>query len=223
MTMFKKLLLSGAFAVPFFFSAQEATTSESRISVIPSVGYAWRLAKMPEGISKESRDYIKGLKNGVDISVSAYYHLKSNSAIGLKYSTYLASSDGRITVQDSNGQIVSGFVSTKDNITFVGPAYMFSNFKDDTKHKLFYDIALGVISYTTKTGSITGKGSNLGLEVNFAYQYALTDHIFIGPKLGLTGGTLSKMKYNGTTVDFGDEEREGLSRLSLSAAATFRF
>jgi hypothetical protein len=223
MIMFKKLLLAGAFAVPLFFSAQQATTSESRISVIPSVGYAWRLAKMPEGISKESRDYIKGLKSGVDVSISAYYHHNGNGAVGLKYSTYLASSDGRIAVQGSNGQVVSGYVSTKDNITFVGPAYMFSNFREDTKHKLFYDIALGVITYTTKTGSITGKGSNLGLEANFAYQYALTNHIFIGPKLGLTGGTLSKMKYNGTTVDFGEEEREGLSRLSLSAAATFRF
>lgn len=223
MTMFKKLLISGAFAVPFFFSAQETTTSDSRISVIPSVGYAWRLAKMPKGISKESRDYIKGLKIGVDVSVSAYYHLKSNSAIGLKYSTYLASSNGRITLQDVSGQNVSGFVSTKDNITFIGPSYMFSNFKDDTKHKLFYDISLGVISYTTKTGSITGKGSNLGMEINFGYQYAVTNHIFIGPKLGLTGGTLSKMKYNGTTVEFGEEEREGLTRLSLSAAATFRF
>jgi len=39
----------------------------------------------------------------------------------------------------------------------------------------------------------------------------------------MTGGTLSKMKYNGTTVNFGEEEREGLTRLSLSAAATFRF
>ncbi|MCY0978922.1 hypothetical protein PGH12_09395 [Chryseobacterium wangxinyae] len=221
--MLKKLFLSGAFAIPFFFSAQETTVSESRVSIIPSVGYAWRLAKMPEGISKESKDYIRGLKSGVDVSVSAYYHLKGNGAVGLKYSTYFASSDGRISVQNSNGQIVSGFVSTKDNISFIGPAYMFSNFKDETRHKLFYDIAVGVITYTTKTGSVKGTGSNVGLEANFAYQYAISNHIFIGPKIGLTGGALSKMKYNGTTVDFGEDEREGLSRLSLSAAATFRF
>jgi hypothetical protein len=149
--------------------------------------------------------------------------LKGNGAIGIKYSNYMASSDGRLTVKGFNGETVSGFVTTKDNISFVGPAYMFSNFKDDTKHKLFYDIALGVITYTTKTGSVKGTGSNLGLEVNFGYQYAITNQIFIGPKLGLTGGTLSKMKYNGTTVNFGEDEREGLTRLSLSAAATFRF
>lgn len=224
MNMFKKLLMSGAFAIPLLFSAQEETPkSEPRISIIPSVGYAWRLAKMPSGIPKETKDYIKGLKSGLNVDVSAYYHLKGNGAIGIKYSNYMASSDGRLTVQDINGGTVSGFVSTKDNISFVGPAFMFSNFKEDTKHKLYYDIALGVITYTTKTGSVKGTGSNLGLEANFAYQYAITNQIFIGPKLGLTGGTLSKMKYNGTTVNFGEDEREGLSRLSLSAAATFRF
>ncbi|WP_162088394.1 hypothetical protein [Chryseobacterium aquaeductus] len=220
--MLKKLLMSGAFAIPFFFSAQETSSPEPKISIIPSVGYAWRLAKMPGGISRETREYLKGLKSGMNVDISAYYHLKGDGAIGLKYSNYFASSDGRIAVQDLNGQIVSGFVSTKDNITFVGPSYMFSNFKQDTKHKLYYDIALGVITYTTKTGTVKGTGSSLGMEANFAYQYAITNQILVGPKLGATAGTLSKMKYNGTTIDFG-EEREGLSRLSLSLAATFRF
>lgn len=99
---------------------------------------------------------------------------------------------------------------------------MFSNFNEGTKHKLFVDLALGVISYTTKTNNVTGKGSNLGAEMNIAYQYAITKNVYLGPKLGLTGGTLSKMTYNGQTVNFGDN-KEGLSRVNLSAAATFRF
>lgn len=222
--MFKKLLISGAFLIPFFLIAQENTvTSQSRIAVIPSVGYAWRLAKIPSGTSNETRDYIKGLKSGFDVSLGTYYLLNGNGAIGLKYSGYFASSNGRITVQDFNGQIASQLVTTNDNISFFGPSYMFSNFKEDTKHKLYYDISVGVITYVTKTRNITGKGANIGADFNFAYQYALSNNIFIGPKIGFTGGTLSKMKYNGTTVDFGEDEGEGLTRLSLSAAATFRF
>lgn len=221
--MLKKLIITAVCAAPFFSSAQEVSEREPRISLIPSAGYAWRLAKMPSGITQETRNYIKGLKNGFNFDISAYYHLKGDGAIGIKYSNYMATSDGRLTVQDINGGMASAFVSTKDNISFIGPAFMFSNFKQDTKHKFYYDIALGVITYTTKTGSVKGTGSNLGGEVNFAYQYAVTNHILIGPKLGFTGGTLSKMKYNGTTVNFGDEEKEGLTRLSLSAAATFRF
>lgn len=222
--MFKKLLFSGVLVIPFLFNAQENTSvPKSRVAVIPSVGYAWRLAKIPTGVANETKDYIRGLKSGVDVSLGSYYLLKGNGAIGLKYSGYFASSDGRITVQDQNGQIVSGSVTTKDNISFFGPSYMFSNFKEDTKHKLYYDISLGVITYVTKTGNVTGKGSNIGADINFAYQYAVSNNIFIGPKIGLTGGTLSKMKYNGTTVNFGEDQKEGLTRLSLSASATFHF
>lgn len=222
--MFRKLMLLGVSIAPFLFSAQEAASApQPKVAIIPSVGYAWRLAKTPSGITNDTKNYIKGLKNGIDVSIGTYYLLNGNGAIGLKYSGYFASSDGRLTVQDNNGQNVSGFVSTKDNISFIGASYMFSNFKEDTKHKLFYDISLGVITYTTKTGNVKGTGANVGAEINLAYQYALNDHVFIGPKLGLTGGSLSKMKYNGTTINFGDDEREGLTRLSLSAAATFRF
>lgn len=220
--MLKKLLLLGALSPSLIFS-QDTQKSEPKISIIPSFGVAWRLAEMPSGIPEDTKDYIRGLKTGINFDLSAYYHLRGNSAIGLKYSNYMASSDGRLTVQDGNGNPVSGFVNTKDNISFVGPAYMFSNFKEGTKHKFFYDIALGMLTYTTKTGSVKGTGSNLGLDANLGYQYAVSQQFFIGPKIGFVAGTLSKMKYNGTTVDFGEDTKEGLTRVSLSAAATFRF
>ncbi|WP_261509851.1 hypothetical protein [Chryseobacterium paludis] len=159
----------------------------------------------------------------MNFDISAYYNVKGNINLGIKYSNYSASSNGRISVLDNNGQVVSANVSTKDNISFFGPAFMYSNFNDESKHKFYYDVALGAITYTTKTGTVKGKGSNLGLDANFAYQYALSKYFFIGPKVGLTAGTLSKMTFNGNTVNLGDDEKEGLTRLSLSAAATFRF
>ncbi|ASK30610.1 hypothetical protein CEY12_11020 [Chryseobacterium sp. T16E-39] len=216
--MIKKITFLGMFSISILSVAQQ------KISIIPSVGYAWRIAKTPSNMPKDTRDYIKGLKSGVNFDVSAYYNLSGNINLGLKYSNYSASSDGRISVRDNNtGQTITGNVSTKDHISFFGPAFMFSNFNEESNHKLYYDIALGVISYTTKTGNVKGTGSNLGLDANVAYQYALSKYFFIGPKIGFTAGTLSKMKFNGTTVDFGDDEKEGLSRVSLSAAATFRF
>ena len=162
------------------------------------------------------------MKSGLSVDLSAYYHLRGNLALGVKFSNYSASSTGTLSGSDSMGQVVSATVSTTDNITFFGPAFMISNFTESTKHKLFLGLGLGVISYTTKTGNVKGTGSNVGVDMNIGYQYALTQNIFLGPKLGLTGGTLTKMKYNGQTVDFGDQ-KEGLSRVSLSAAATFRF
>jgi hypothetical protein len=214
--MIKKLITLGLFSISAMSFAQ-------KVSVMPSVGYAWRTAEMPKGITYEERNYIKGLKKGVNFDISAYYHVNPILGVGLKFSNYSASSDGRLSVMDNQGNIVTGNVSTKDNITFFGPALMISNFSEQTRHKMFIDMGLGVISYTTKTGSVKGTGSNLGAELNFGYQYQVSKNFLIGPKLGLTAGTLSKMKFNGVTYEFGEEEKEGLHRVSLSAAATFRF
>ncbi|MBV8327959.1 hypothetical protein [Chryseobacterium sp.] len=215
--MIKKLILLGAISGSLLSFAQQ-----QKISIMPSVGYAWRVAETPSGLSREEKDYVKGLKNGVHFDISAYYNLRS-VGIGFKFSNYNASSNGWISGFDNNGTMVSVPVSTKDNITFFGPSVMYSNYNEPTKHKLFVDLALGVISYTTKTGSIKGTGSNLGLDAGFGYQYEVSKNFMIGPKVGITGGTLNKMKFNGMTYEFGDNEKEGLTRISLSAAATFRF
>ncbi|WP_089738465.1 hypothetical protein [Chryseobacterium jejuense] len=212
--MIKKLMLLGAISTSLFSFAQ-------KFSFVPSVGYAWRVAETPSGLSKQEKDYIKGLKSGLHFDLSAYYHV-NNIGIGLKFSNYSASSNGMLAVGNPYGNTMYVTVSTKDNITFIGPSIMYSNYNEPTKHKLILDAALGVISYTTKTGNVKGTGSNLGLDAGFGYQYALSDHLFIGPKLSVTAGTLNKMKINGTTVDMSDA-KEGLTRVSLSGVATFHF
>ncbi len=214
--MIKKLILLAAFSSSLISFAQQ-----QKFSIMPSVGYGWRTAETVSGLSKEERDYVKGLKSGVHFDISAYYHLKQ-IGLGLKFSNFSASSDGYLTGISDNGVLVSIPVTTRDNITFFGPSMMYSNYNEPTRHKLFMDVALGVISYTTKTGGIKGTGSNLGLDAGIGYQYQVSKNILIGPKLSATVGTLNKMTFNGQTVDLGDN-KEGLTRVSLSAAATFRF
>lgn len=214
--MIKKLITLGLFSITAMSFAQQ------KFSIIPSVGYAWRTAKTVSGLSREEENYVKGLKSGMNFDISAYYQVNNILSVGLKYSNYSASSDGYI-LGYVNNMPVSVPVTTKDQINFYGPAVMISNFNEETRHKMFVDMGLGVISYTTKTANVKGTGSNLGAELNFAYQYQITKNILIGPKLGLTAGTLNKMKINGVTYDFDDDQKEGLHRVSLSAAATFRF
>lgn len=221
--MIKKLITLGVFSISLLSFAQQTENKAPKISIIPSVGYAWRTAKTASGLSKTEQDYIKGLKSGVNFDISAYYHLKNIVAIGLKYSNYSASSDGFLSGYGPNGMPMSIPVTTKDHISFFGPTVMISNFSEATRHKMYLDMGLGVISYTTKTGNVKGTGSNLGAEINFAYQYQISKNFLIGPKVGLTGGTLNKMKFNGQTIEFGEDQKEGLHRVSLSAAATFRF
>lgn len=204
------------------FSISAMSFAQQKFSIMPSVGYAWRTASMPKGISNEERNYIKGLKTGVNFDIAAYYNV-NNVGIGFRYSNYSASSSATLRLQDPSGSIVSAQINTKDNITFFGPSLMYSNYNEDTKHKLFMDFGLGAISYKTVTGSMTAKGTSLGLEADFGYQYAITNNILIGPKLGFTAGTLSSMTFNGTKVEFEKDQKEGLHRVSLSAAASFRF
>ncbi|WP_346986545.1 hypothetical protein [Chryseobacterium sp. POE27] len=214
--MIKKLITLGLFSITAMSFAQQ------KFSIIPSVGYAWRTAKTVSGLSREEENYVKGLKSGMNFDISAYYQVNNILSVGLKYSNYSASSDGYI-LGYVNNMPVSVPVTTKDQINFYGPAVMISNFNEETRHKMFVDMGLGVISYTTKIANVKGTGSNLGAELNFAYQYQITKNILIGPKLGLTAGTLNKMKIDGVTYDFNDDQKEGLHRVSLSAAATFRF
>ncbi|SIS82194.1 hypothetical protein SAMN05421786_102352 [Chryseobacterium ureilyticum] len=215
--MIKKLFLLGAISISFISFAQQ-----QKISIVPSVGYAWRIAETASGLSKAEKDYVKGLKNGLHFDISAYYNLR-NIGLGVKFSHFNASSNGFLFGYNNNGMPVSIPVTTKDNITFVGPSLMYSNYNEPTKHKLFFDVAIGVISYTTKTADIKGTGSNLGLDAGVGYQYEVSKNFLIGPKLSVTAGTLNKMTFNGRTVDFGNDQKEGLTRVSLSAAATFRF
>lgn len=227
--MIRKILFAGAFVSSFVLQAQESEDfkpvegSTPKITLIPSVGYAWRTAKTADGLTQNQKDYVKGIKKGMTFDFSAYYNIKQNWGLGLKFSYFSASTEGNLTFPDPNtGYNVTGYSSSKDNITFIGPAFMFSNFNEATRHKFYYDLGLGVVTYTTKSGNVKGTGSNLGLDANIAYQYAITNQIFVGPKLGYTVGTLTKMKFNGQTVDLG-ENKEGLGRVNLSLAATFRF
>jgi len=223
--MIKKLITLGIFSLSFLSFAQQ------KFSIIPSVGYAWRTAETASGLTRDEKEYVKGLKHGVNFDIAAYYHPKgsANIAIGVKYSDFSASSSGFMTASDNNGTLYSIPVTTKDKITFFGPSIFISNYNEPSRHKLFVDLALGVITYTTKTTAnntpvnAKGKGNNLGVDAGIGYQYMIHKNFLIGPKLGLTAGTLKKMTVNGVSYEFGEKEREGLHRVSLSAAATFRF
>ncbi|MDQ0476123.1 hypothetical protein [Chryseobacterium sp. MDT2-18] len=83
-------------------------------------------------------------------------------------------------------------------------------------------MAIGVISYKSKTDNILFSGSNVGLAANIGYMYEISPSIFIGPQVGYTGGTLVKAKINGQQFDLPDDQKEALHRLTVSAGVTIR-
>ncbi len=214
--MKNKFLLFALAALPLSVVAQK------KISIIPSVGYGFRTGSLPSNISNQEESYLKGLKSGVNFDIGAYYKLNNVIGLGIKYNIYSASSSGSFSGYTPEGNPISISLSTDDTITFVGPAFLYSNFDESTKHKLYFDMGIGVISYKSKTENILFSGSNLGLASTIGYMYQLTPSIFIGPQVGYTGGTLVKAEMNGQEFDLPEDQKEALHRLTVSAGVTVR-
>ncbi|MDO5617033.1 MAG: hypothetical protein Q4G16_12625 [Cruoricaptor ignavus] len=220
----KLLLVATLFPISLF--AQE------KITIMANAGMGWRTAKIPDNISSSDKDRVKKLKSGFNFDISAYHKLGYNYGLGLKFNQYNASASGpSYIIDEDNGQVYSTNISTKDRITFIGPSFLYSNFDEEGKHKLYYELALGLINYNSDNTvtisnnrvNMIAKGSSFGVAVSMGYNYQITPNILVGPQLAFTGGTLSKVKMNNVEEKLGSDEKEGLHRVSLGMGATFRF
>ena len=217
------LALAAAFSLPC--KAQESSVAvevenvkQSKITVMASAGYAWRTAKIPSGTAYYLKNHFEKLTSGFNFDISAYHRIGPNMGLGLKFNRYSASA------QTSLGGV---YLSTKDRIIFIGPSFLYSNFERETPHKIYYDMAIGYVQYTSNTfvntQKIENKGSALGLYSTIGYQYAVNRSFLIGPQIGFGLGVLKSYTENGVRKTLGNGEKEGLGRVSLAATATIRF
>ena len=217
------LALAVAFSLPC--KAQESSVAvkvenvkQSKVTVMASAGYAWRTAKIPSGTAYYLKNHFEKLTSGFNFDISAYHRIGPNMGLGLKFNRYSASA------QTSPAGV---YLSTKDRIIFIGPSFMYSNFERETPHKIYYDMAIGYVQYTSNTfvntQKIENKGSALGLYSTIGYQYAVNHSFLIGPQIGFGLGVLKSYTENGVRKTLGNGEKEGLGRVSLAATATIRF
>ncbi len=206
-----------------------ASFAQKKITLMPSIGYAWRTAEIPDGIPGTTKDFIKQLKSGMNYDLAAYYSINSSLSLGAKFNLYTTSANGTLTDMDHNGNLIPFQADAKDKITFIGPSLLYSNINEETPHKLFYELALGLISYEDVLSSpqsyrsVKTVGSNLGLSGTIGYMYAVNPSFLIGPQLNVTAGTLTAVKIDGSPKTLGDDEKEGLTRVGLNLGAAFRF
>ena len=217
------LALAAAFSLPC--KAQESSVAvevenvkQSKVTVMASAGYAWRTAKIPSGTAYYLKNHFEKLTSGFNFDISAYHRIGPNMGLGLKFNRYSASA------QTSPAGV---YLSTKHRIIFIGPSFMYSNFERETPHKIYYDMAIGYVQYTSNTfvntQKIENKGSALGLYSTIGYQYAVNHSFLIGPQIGFGLGVLKSYTENGVRKTLGNGEKEGLGRVSLAATATIRF
>ena len=217
------LALAAAFSLPC--KAQESSVAvevenvkQSKVTVMASAGYAWRTAKIPSGTAYYLKNHFEKLTSGFNFDISAYHRIGPNMGLGLKFNRYSASAQTSPT---------GVYLSTKDRIIFIGPSFLYSNFERETPHKIYYDMAIGYVQYTSNTfvntQKIENKGSALGLYSTIGYQYAVSRSFLIGPQIGFGLGVLKSYTENGVRKTLGNGEKEGLGRVSLAATATIRF
>jgi hypothetical protein len=217
------LALVAAFSLPC--KAQESSVKvevenvkQSKVTVMASAGYAWRTAKIPSGTAYYLKNHFEKLTSGFNFDISAYHRIGPNMGLGLKFNRYSASA------QTSPAGV---YLSTKDRIIFIGPSFLYSNFERETPHKIYYDMAIGYVQYTSNTfvntQKIENKGSALGFYSTIGYQYAVSRSFLIGPQIGFGLGVLKSYTENGVRKTLGNGEKEGLGRVSLAATATIRF
>ena len=215
--------MAAAFSLPC--KAQESSVAvevenvkQSKVTVMASAGYAWRTAKIPSGTAYYLKNHFEKLTSGFNFDISAYHRIGPNMGLGLKFNRYSASA------QTSPAGV---YLSTKDRIIFIGPSFLYSNFERETPHKIYYDMAIGYVQYTSNTfvntQKIENKGSALGLYSTIGYQYAVSRSFLIGPQIGFGLGVLKSYTENGVRKTLGNGEKEGLGRVSLAATATIRF
>ena len=218
------LALAAAFSLPC--KAQESSVEvkvenvkQSKVSIMASAGYAWRTAEIDGSITYPFRSHVEKITSGFHFDISAYHRIAPNMGLGLKFNRYSASAET---------SLAGGYLRTKDRIIFIGPSFLYSNFERETPHKIYYDMAIGYVQYTSNTfvntQKIENKGSALGLYSTIGYQYAVSRSFLIGPQLGFGLGAVKLHVENGRSLSLGNnDKKEGLGRVSLAATATIRF
>lgn len=214
----KKYLLCAA-----VLAASNLLFGQNKILINPSVGYAWRTAEKPKGISPVEKKYLQELSKGFNFDIGAYYMMKPDWGLGLKYNRFQASSSYIMQGLMVNNTIVSAKINTEDTITFFGPSIYTGNFSSAKKHRYITGFSLGYISYKSLINGVAVTGSNIGVAFDLGYHYQLTPTISFGPQLGYTAGILTKIKVEGQSLDLPDESKEGLSRIALGLGGNFRF
>jgi hypothetical protein len=240
----KKIILTFVLLIVFVVNAQNQSSkdNQSRFSIIPSFGYAWRTADEPTGVSADYLNIVKQIKKGINFEINALYKInkRSNASyIGLKYNRYTADGNGSFIEQG-----VKLNLKTDDVISYFGPVYAHSNKYEHGE--LYFDVSLGYILYVSSSyatapdfpsvsSSSKFEGDNLGFSASFSYLFKINSNFSLGPNVNLTTGTITEgyvtsSVTNGLTSEnsrtfnkLSDDEKEGLGRISLNLQAKFNF
>jgi hypothetical protein len=195
-------------------------------------GWGYMISKISSDVPADFRDYVKKLKSGYNLGFDAAFYFKQNMGIGIKYSFFHTSNSipSVYAVDSITRKVTTGPMSDFINIHYIGPTFN-SRFITDNQlfHFNFY-VSLGYMSYKDDGMLITPyviTGSTVGTALGFGADWSITPALFAGVDISGIFGSLSSynLEEGGTTktITLPDNQREGLSRIDISAGVRWNF
>lgn len=232
--MKKLLLLIAAFAISFQANAQderEMVNLSPKFRIALGGGYSRRLAKTANNVPAQFKNYASQLKNGYNLDAQASYFFNNKWSIGVKYNTFGASNSiANVSSQNANGNQRTGSIADDIKIDFIGLSTASRYISVSGKHILLFTAAFGYMGYKNDAvvfDKFQITGSTFGSAVDIGYDYQIVKNIYLGAQASFIGGVLNTQTSNingtETTVKLPDDQKEGLSRLDLSAGIRFNF
>ncbi len=183
-------------------------------------GYGWRTAETISELNQTMKNYLEELKSGPVWDASFNYYFNDNYGIGLIYSAYTASNSEYLQELNTGN---TGYLDTRDFITYVGPAFMMRF--PFAKNKCIFDmgIGFGYIGYKSTVEFLQDKyiytGSSVGFQMAVGLEYRISNNWGIGFDLSTLGGSLDRITINEngekTTYKFESGEFEGLGHFRM--------
>ncbi|WP_207433644.1 outer membrane beta-barrel protein [Sabulibacter ruber] len=210
------------------YQYSEQAFSRYRLGV--SGGWSYRIARTADGLQPFYKEYIDNLKQGFHINGDAAYYFNEQMGAGLRYSTYHAANElDNVTATMPDGTTVTGTLSDKINITYVGPYFSSRTLNRNKLNAWIFNVGFGYLGYTDKALQVneryTFKGSTFGLSADAGYDMRISKKLSVGLQISFVTGTLRQMEVsNGTTtqkIKLQPENYENLSRLDVSVGLRF--
>lgn len=195
----------------------------SRVRIALNIGLSQRIAKIPDDLPEELKEYTRKLKSGYTFGADFHYYLTENVGVGGKVYSSKYSNKVSIKATDESGNIKIGDMSDKINILFAGPSVSYRLFNKKKTNAFIYNFAVGYLGYknnVTFFDKFKVTGGTVGLAIDFGYDFRLGSNKAIGLQLSMVQGVLTKFKreINGKTetIKLEKEKYEGLGRIDFT-------
>lgn len=229
------LLNISDFSAPPSLDAQMAESTSKAPRLLPSMkiaanfGYGWRTAKTID-TDAAMKDYINDLKSGPVWDASFNYYFNDSYGLGLLYNAYSANANAMASRDINYDGVIDGYgnLNTKDNITFIGPAFLIRLSQNQTW--IFnMSVGIGYIGYTSKATflneTIKTTGATVGFQAGVGVEYKFSKNWGIGADLSSISGLLNQVTLNEngrkSTIKLPEDQREGLGNIRLSMGVRY--